>query len=135
MKKILFVCVENSCRSQMAEGFANVLGKGIVEAYSSGSKPAGAVNPDAISVMKEAGIDISQNKSKGFSELETHEFDYVITMGCNDICPLVPAKLNLAWEIEDPKGKDMQFFRKIRDKIEAKVKDLIKNILLKSGKQ
>jgi arsenate reductase len=126
MKKILFVCIENSCRSQMAEGWARFLGAGSVEPYSAGSKPPEEVNPAAIEVMKEAGIDISSNKPKGFTDLPVKKFDYVITMGCGDICPFVPADKHINWKIDDPKGKDMDFFRKVRDSIKNRVVNLIK---------
>jgi arsenate reductase len=126
MKRVLFVCVENSCRSQIAEGWARHLGKGALEAYSAGSKPSGKVNPDAVKVMSEAGIDISGQPSKGFLDLPVKEFDYVVTMGCKDVCPFVPAKKHIEWQIEDPKGKDLDFFRKARDVIKMKVIGLIK---------
>ena len=128
MKKILFVCVENSCRSQMAEGFARAFGKGVVEAYSAGSKPSGKVNPLTIEVMREAGIDISGNLSKGFNELPVKNFDYVVTLGCQDICPFFPADKHLEWQIDDPKDKNIEFFRKVRDDISCKVSELIKSI-------
>jgi len=128
MKKILFVCVENSCRSQIAEGFAKALGGLKLEVYSAGSKPGGKVNPDAVKVMREIGIDISTAKSKGFNDLPAKEFDYVVTMGCKDICPLVPAKEHIDWHIEDPKGKDEEFFRKTRDLIKEKVESLIREV-------
>ena len=126
MKKVLFVCVENSCRSQIADGFAKVLGKGKIESYSAGSRPSGKVNPDAIQIMQEAGIDISKAQSKGFQDLGIKEFDYVVTMGCQDTCPFVPAKEHIDWQIEDPKGKDQTFFRKTRDLIKEKVEQLIR---------
>lgn len=128
MKKLLFVCIENACRSQMAEGFANHFGKGILESYSAGSKPSGKVNSKTIIVMKEAGIDISFAKSKGFDELLLKKFDYVITLGCKDICSFIPAHKHIEWQIEDPKGKNMEFFRKVRNLIEEKVKELVKDI-------
>jgi len=128
MKKILFVCVENSCRSQMAEGFAKALGGVKLEAYSAGSNPSGKVNPEAIKVMRQIGIDISTAKSKGFNELAVKEFDYVVTMGCKDICPFVPAKKHIDWEIEDPKGKGEEFFRKTRDQIKEKIESLIREV-------
>ncbi|MFA4992379.1 MAG: arsenate reductase ArsC [Candidatus Omnitrophota bacterium] len=128
MKKILFVCVENSCRSQIAEGFAKALGGLKLEVYSAGSKPGGKVSPDAVKVMREIGIDISTAKSKGFNDLPAKEFDYVVTMGCKDICPLVPAKEHIDWNIEDPKGKDEKFFRKTRDLIKEKVESLIREV-------
>jgi arsenate reductase len=125
-KKILFVCIENSCRSQIAEGFARHFGKDTLEVYSAGSKPSGIINPDAIKVMLEIGIDISKQKSKGFTDLPIKRFDYVITLGCKDICPFVPADKHIEWEIEDPKGKDFNFFRNIRDKIKNRVSNFIK---------
>lgn len=128
MKKILFVCVENSCRSQMAEGFAKALGGVKLEAYSAGSNPSGKVNPEAIKVMRQIGIDISTAKSKGFNELAVKEFDYVVTMGCQDICPFVPAKKHIDWEIEDPKGKGEESFRQTRDQIKEKVESLIREV-------
>lgn len=124
MEKVLFVCVENSCRSQMAEGFAKSLARGIFDAYSAGSKPSGKINPMAIEVMKEAGVDISSQISKGFDALDIDKFDVVITLGCGDVCPYVPALEHIAWQIDDPKGKDMEYFRNVRDKIKGKVKSL-----------
>ncbi len=129
MKKVLFVCVENSCRSQMAEGFARLFGKGIFEPYSAGSKPSGKVDPMAVEVMKEAGIDISSQKSKGFNDLSIKEFDMVITLGCGDVCPFVPAKEHIEWKIDDPKGKDSEFFRIVRDQIKDNVKKLAESII------
>ncbi len=129
MKKILFVCIENSCRSQIGEAFANFLGKDKVVVYSAGSKPSGKVNEAAIKVMKEKGIDISSARSKGFSDLPIKDFDCVIGMGCKDVCPFVLAKNHLTWEIQDPKGKDIDFFRKIRDQIETKVQEYLTTIL------
>lgn len=128
MKKILFVCVENSCRSQMAEGFAKKLGEGKVQAFSAGSKPSGKVNPLAIAVMQEKGIDISKNLSKGFFDLPERDFDFVITLGCSDTCPFFPAQQHIEWKIDDPKGKDIDFFRKVRDNIEEKVKEFLDNL-------
>lgn len=130
MKKILFVCIENSCRSQIAEGFARQLGVGIIEAFSAGSKPSGKVNSMAIEVMREAGIDISGNVSKGFNELPVKDFDYAVTLGCQDICPFVTASKHIEWQIEDPKGRDISFFKKIRDDIKSKVKGLVDTLSL-----
>ena len=126
MKTVLFICVENSCRSQMAEGFAKNLGRDIIEAHSAGSRPSGKINPEAIKVMQEVGIDISYQKSKGFEELSIKKFNYVVTMGCEKACPFVPAKQSIGWQIEDPNGKGLEFFRKVRDDIVEKVKELIK---------
>ena len=128
MKKVLFVCIENSCRSQIAEGFAKSLGKNVIEAYSAGSRPSGKVNPAAIQVMREIGIDISGQKSKGFLELPVKEFDYVITLGCQDICPFVPACEHIEWQISDPKDKGIDFFRKVRDEIKSEVEKIIQNV-------
>jgi len=128
MFKIVFVCVENSCRSQMAEGFARFYGKGRVEAYSAGSKPSGRVNETAVQVMKEVGIDISSQESKGFDALPDREFDMVVTMGCGDECPLVPAKRRIDWKIRDPKGKSIEIFREVRDEIKEKVLELIEEV-------
>lgn len=125
MKKILFVCVKNSCRSQMAEGFANKYGKGIVEVFSAGSKPSGVVNENAIKVMRESNIDISLYKSKSFGELPVKKFDYVVTLGCMDLCPFIPADEHIKWNIQDPDGKNLKFFREVRDDIEKHVKTLI----------
>jgi protein-tyrosine-phosphatase len=112
MEKILFVCVENSCRSQIAAGFANFYGRGKVEAYSAGSKPGREINPDAIKVMREAGVDISTAEPKGFNDLKEIKFDYAVSMGCKDTCPFVPAEKHIYWQVEDPKGKDINFIRK-----------------------
>jgi len=128
MKKILFVCIENSCRSQIAEGFSKILGKNVIEAYSAGSRPSGNVNPTAVKVMQEIGIDIFNQKSKGFTDLPVKEFDYVVTLGCQDVCPFVPAKEHLDWQISDPKNKKIEFFRNVRDEIKNKVGKLIENI-------
>ncbi len=132
MKKILFVCVENSCRSQMAEGFARVIGKGLVKAYSAGSRPRGAIHPQAIEVMKEKKVDISRQQSKGFADLPTQEFDHVITLGCHDTCPFFPAEHHGQWDISDPSGKSITEFRRTRDQIEANIRKLVED--LKYGK-
>jgi protein-tyrosine-phosphatase len=128
MKTILFVCIENSCRSQIAEGFAKSLGKDIVEAYSAGSKPSGTIDPTAIEVMREVGIDIAVQKSKGFLDLPVKKFDYVITLGCKDVCPFVPASEHIEWQIADPKNKGRDFFRKVRDQIRRELEKLIQNV-------
>jgi arsenate reductase len=124
--KILFVCIENSCRSQIAEGFALTLGKDVLEVWSAGSKPSGQVNPMAIQMMKEKGIDLSLQSSKSLNDLPRVTWDYVITMGCGDACPIVSTKLREDWAIPDPKNLPFDEFRKVRDKIEAKVLALIK---------
>jgi arsenate reductase len=128
MKKVLFVCVENSCRSQIAEAFAKIHGKGKIEAYSSGSKPSGVVNPKAIQSMKEVGYDLSTHDSKSLQEIPEEVYEYAITMGCGDECPLVKAQNRMDWEIPDPKHMEPEEFNKIRDLIEVKVKNLISTL-------
>ncbi len=124
--KLLFVCVENSNRSQMSQAFAKIHGGGKVEAYSAGSKPSGVVNPKAIAAMKELGYDLSKHDSKSLQEVEQYApFDAVVTMGCGDACPWMPAKQFIDWQITDPKHMEPAEFNKVRDFIESKVKDLI----------
>jgi arsenate reductase len=120
---ILFVCTENACRSQMAEGWARKLLPDW-RAYSAGSRPRGSVDDHTVEVMREVGIDISQQRSKGFADLPAREFDYVVTMGCKGGCPFVPAQKTLAWDIPDPAGKDLDFYRRVRDAIRDLVQDL-----------
>ena len=128
-KKVLFVCVENSNRSQMSQAFANIHGKGEVEAYSAGSKPSGIVNPKAIAAMKELGYDLSAHDSKSLDEVKPYApFDAVVTMGCGDACPWMPAKKFIDWEIPDPKHMEPVRFNEVRDYIEEKVKELLKTI-------
>jgi len=119
--RLLFVCVENSCRSQMAEGFARALGREATDARSAGSRPSGAVNPRAIQFMAERGIDISGHVSSGLEGLEEDRFDYVVTMGCGDACPHIPACHHLDWELADPKHLPDHEFRAVRDAIEHRV--------------
>ncbi len=126
--KIVFVCVENARRSQMAEEFAKKLGYGKVEVYSAGSRPSSAVDPLVIKVMKEKGIDLSNKSPKGLNELPPVEMDYLITMGCEESCPAVLAKKTIEWDIPDPKGKSIDVFREVRDMIEDKVKALFEEI-------
>ncbi len=128
MVKILFVCVENSCRSQIAEGFAKEIGRGLLEVYSAGSKPVMQINPDAISVMDEIGIDISGQKPKGFNELPMSRFDYVVTLGCQGTCPFVPAVAHIDWNIPDPKRQVKEFFRDVRDQIMHNVANFVEDM-------
>ena len=122
---LLFVCIENSNRSQMAEGFARMLGGDRVRAFSAGSQPSGQVNPRAIRLMKERGIDLSAHRSKGLDELPEVAWDWIVTMGCGDACPALPAKHRLDWELPDPKLLDDAGFRGVRDRIEAQVRELV----------
>jgi arsenate reductase len=125
MKKVIFVCIENSCRSQMAEAFGKMQGMGVLEVYSSGSKPSGQVNPRAIEFMAELDYDLSQHDSKPLSEFDGMHFDYAITMGCGDECPMIIADTREDWAIPDPKHEEPERFREIRSMIEDKVKALI----------
>ncbi|MFB3059847.1 MAG: arsenate reductase ArsC [Candidatus Binatia bacterium] len=124
-KRVLFVCVENSCRSQIAEAFAQMHGANKVKAYSAGSRPSGQVNPKAINAMKELGYDLGCHSSKTLSEIPDVEFDFVVTMGCGDECPFVRTKEREDWNIPDPKDMEPDEFRDVRDIIESKVKNLI----------
>ncbi len=128
MKKILFVCVENSCRSQMAEAFAKMHGKGILEVYSAGSKASGIVNEKAITSMKEVGYDLGAHKSKSLNDIPEAEYDFTITMGCGDECPYVRSKYRQDWDIPDPKNMNEHDFNMVRDIIENKVLSLINEI-------
>jgi protein-tyrosine-phosphatase len=128
-KKLLFVCIENSNRSQMSQAFAKILGGSAVEAYSAGSKPSGIVNPKAIAAMKELGYDLSKHDSKSLEEVKQYApFDAVVTMGCGDACPWMPAKKFIDWEIPDPKNMEPDEFNKVRDLIQKKVKDLLQDL-------
>jgi arsenate reductase len=126
--KILFVCIENARRSQMAEGFAEALGKGKVKVYSAGSHPSSAIDPMVIEVMREKGIDLSSKRPKGLNDPPSIEMDYLVTMGCEETCPAIPAKKIIEWEIPDPKGKSIEVFRQVRDLIEEKLKNLLEEI-------
>lgn len=128
-KKLLFVCVENSNRSQMSQAFATIYGNNNIEAYSAGSRPSGIINPKAIAAMGELGYDLKQQHSKSLEEVKAFApFDVVVTMGCGDACPWMPAKKFVDWQIPDPKNMDEEKFREVRDLIGMKVKDLIENL-------
>ncbi|MGI8820623.1 MAG: arsenate reductase ArsC [Chthoniobacterales bacterium] len=124
-KRMLFVCVENSNRSQMAEAFARLHGGDAVEAYSAGSRPSGIVNRKAIAAMRQRGYDLSAHGSKSLDEIPQVEYDFVATMGCGEACPLVRAKLRAAWQIPDPKNLPPSEFNSVRDLIEQKVQDAL----------
>jgi arsenate reductase (thioredoxin) len=123
--RLLFVCVENSCRSQMAEGFATALGGPLVAAASAGSRPSGRVDPRAVRFMAEQGIDLGNRRSKGLDELPATTWDWIVTMGCGDACPWLPARHRLDWDLPDPKGLDDEGFRAVRDDIERRVRALV----------
>ena len=126
--RVLFVCVENSNRSQMAEAFARMLGGDRVEALSAGSRPSGRVNPKAVAAMAELGYDLSTHASKGLDDYNGQEFDAAVTMGCGDACPLVRAKQRIDWQIPDPREMPPEEFRKVRDLIGEKVKGLLASL-------
>ena len=128
MKKVLFVCVENSCRSQMAEAFAKIHGKYVLDGYSADSKASGKVNEKAINSMKEVGYDLGTHKSKSLNDIPDIEYDFSITMGCGDECPYIKAKQRHDWAISDPKNMNDQDFNKVRNIIEKKILSLIDTI-------
>lgn len=128
MKNILFVCIENSNRSQMAQAFAIMHGKNKVRAYSAGSKPSGKVNPKAVAAMQELGYDLSIHDSKSLQQIPQVQYEYVVTMGCGDACPYVAAVNRDDWQIPDPRDMEREEFNKVRDLIEAKVVALLDKI-------
>ena len=123
--RLLFLCIENSNRSQMAQAFAMMQGGERIEAYSAGSRPAGRINPKAIAAMQELGYDLSRHESKGLSELPASVFDVAVTMGCGDVCPVALAKRRVDWQIPDPRDMSPEEFRGVRDLIGAKVQALL----------
>ena len=123
--RILFVCVENSNRSQMAEAFARIHGGDRVEAWSAGSRPSGRVNPKAIEAMRELGYDLTAHTSKTLDEIAPGEYAAAVTMGCGDVCPHVAARLREDWQIPDPREMPPEQFREVRDLIERKVRELL----------
>ena len=126
---VLFVCVHNAGRSQMAAGFLEHLGQGRVEVLSAGSAPKESINPIAVDAMLEKGIDIANRKPKILTNESVQASDVVITMGCGDACPYYPGKRYEDWALEDPAGQDLEFVRRVRDEIEARVKQLLSEIL------
>jgi arsenate reductase len=127
-KRILFVCIENSNRSQMAEAFAKTIDQEI-EAYSAGSKPSGKINPKALAAMKEIGMDLTHHESKSLDQVNQFApFDAVVTMGCGDACPWMPAKKFIDWDIPDPKEFNENNFRLVRDLIKEKVDELLASL-------
>lgn len=126
-KKLAFVCVHNSCRSQMAEGWAKKLGSHVLEVYSAGTEEYPEVKPLAVKVMEEEGIDMSDHYPKLLSDIP-EELDILITMGCNVVCPFVPNDHSEDWGLEDPSGGPIEGYRQTRDLIKEKVEDLIKKV-------
>lgn len=126
-KKVAFVCVHNSCRSQMAEGLSKLLGSDLIDVYSAGTENYPAVKELAVKVMEERGIDMSSHYPKLLTDIP-EEIDILITMGCNVVCPYIPSSHSEDWGLEDPSGSPIEEFRKTRDLIEVKVVDLLKRI-------
>lgn len=128
MPRVLFVCVENSNRSQMAEGFARARGGAHVDAHSAGSKPSGQINPRAIAFMAERGVDVGTQRSKSLQEIDAAPFDAVVTMGCGDACPWIPAARREDWALPDPRHLADDEFRAVRDEIERRVVALLREL-------
>ena len=125
MSGILFLCIHNAGRSQMAAGFARELSHGTVNILSGGSEPADQVNPIAVEVMQEIGIDIAGYTPQRFTDELLHSVDVVVTMGCGDTCPFIPGKTYVDWPLDDPKGRPLEEVRRIRDEIRSRVEDLL----------
>ncbi len=128
LPKVLFVCIENSNRSQMAQAFARIHGAERVEAFSAGSRPSGRVNPRAIAAMAERGYDLSTHASRGLSDIPAGEYRAVVTMGCGDECPWIPAELREDWALPDPRDLPPAEFNAVRDEIEQRVLALLAQI-------
>ena len=128
MKTVLFVCVHNAGRSQMAAGFMQSLGEGKVEVLSAGSAPKETINPVAVEAMAEVGIDIANNKPKILTDDAVIASDVVITMGCGDTCKFYPRKRYEDWQLDDPAGQGIEAVRVIRDEIKARVEKLLSEI-------
>lgn len=126
-KRVLFVCVENANRSQMAEAFARIHGGDTVEALSAGSAPSGTINPKAVRFMAELGYELSTHASKSLDEVDG-EFDAVVTMGCGDRCPWIAAARREDWALPDPKHLDDDGYRAVRDEIDARVRRLLASL-------
>ena len=126
---VLFVCVHNAGRSQMAAGFMRELGKGRVEVLSAGSAPKDSINPIAVQAMAEVGIDIANNTPKVLTTETVQESDAVITMGCGDVCPFYPGKRYEDWVLDDPAGQGIESVRVIRDEIKGRVEALLAELL------
>ncbi|MGW1498070.1 arsenate reductase ArsC [Streptomyces mirabilis] len=128
LASVLFVCVHNAGRSQMAAGFLSQLAGDRIEVRSAGSIPGEQVNPAAVEAMREVGVDIAGRQPKLLTTEAVQASDYVITMGCGDACPVFPGKKYLDWALEDPAGKGVESVRPIRDEIKARVENLIGEI-------
>lgn len=129
MPTVLFVCIHNAGRSQMAAGFMTALSNGAVDVRSGGSEPAHEINPIAVQAMAECGIDISQGLPQLMTTEQVRDSDVVVTMGCGDVCPIFPGKRYEDWELLDPKGKGIDEVRPIRDDIRRRTEALLAEIL------
>ncbi|MEH0826497.1 MULTISPECIES: arsenate reductase ArsC [Micromonospora] len=125
---VLFVCVHNAGRSQMAAGWLRHLGGDAVEVRSAGSEPADQINPVAVEAMREVGIDITANKPKILDYATAEASDVIITMGCGDVCPAFPGKRYEDWKLDDPAGQDLAVVRRVRDEIRTRVEELLADL-------
>ena len=128
--RVLFVCIHNSCRSQIAEALFNRLAGGTGQAFSAGSQPAAQIDPHTIEVMGDVGIDLDGKVPKSVDHYRGQTFDYAITMGCGDACPFVAATHRIDWQIPDPKGKPIEEYRKTRDLLAVKIKALVDETIM-----
>lgn len=128
IKRLLFVCVENSNRSQIAEAFARRFGGAKVEAYSAGSRPSGVINPKAIAAMAALDYDLTQHSSKSLDDLPDVEFDFVATMGCGDECPFIHARQRTDWALPDPKHLEQGEYLQVRDRIGEQVREVLREL-------
>jgi len=128
---VLFLCVHNAGRSQMGAGFMRSLGGDNVRVFSGGSEPAAKVNPSAVEVMREVGIDIADNVPQKWSMEMLHEVDVVVTMGCGDTCPYIPGKRYVDWPLDDPAGQGVDAVRPIRDQIKTLVEALLSELAVR----
>jgi protein-tyrosine-phosphatase len=126
--RVLFVCIENSCRSQMAEAFAHMVAQDLIQAFSAGSRPSGHVDPKAVAAMAELGYDLGSHISKSLNDIPKVKYNYVVTMGCGEECPFIPADFHEDWDLADPKLMPMEAFRQVRDQIGERVKELAARI-------
>jgi protein-tyrosine-phosphatase len=126
--RVLFLCVENANRSQMAEAFARIHGAGVILPSSAGSRPASEVGPKAIAAMGAVGYDLTGHHPKGLQEVGPGPWDYVVTMGCGDVCPWVPSRGQFDWDLPDPKGGSDSDVALVRDEIERRVKELVRTL-------
>lgn len=128
LPRVLFVCVENSNRSQMAEAFARLHGAGVVEPFSAGSQPSEHVNARAIEAMRERGYDLTVHRSKSLADVPQEGYEYVVTMGCGDACPWIAARCREDWDLPDPRAMDREAFNAVRDEIERRVRALLQSV-------